>query len=149
MLSQISENDAETALGSGEAPNLADGRESAVSSATRRARGHICFSWQESRTNEKALQPELEGLEAPHSVRRFVRLGTSFGTGRLRWRFRFRAAEPADGVRTHAPEDGDLRSLGLLGFAVLVFVLRTNEQSVHEDVKLQDAGISPKQCPEK
>ena len=52
----------------------------------------------------------------------------------LRRHFRFRAAEPAHGVRANAPEDADLGGLGLLGLAVLVLVFRTNEQAVHEDM---------------
>jgi len=53
---------------------------------------------------------------------------------RLRRHFRFRAAQPPDGIGAHAPEDGDLRGLGLLGLAVLALVFRADELSVNQDM---------------
>ena len=49
-------------------------------------------------------------------------------------RFGFRAAEPPHGVRTDAPEDDRIRSLGFLGLAILALVLRADEVSVNEDM---------------
>src|ERR1043166_6218556 len=64
--------------------------------------------------------------------------GSVFRSGlrsrRLRRYFRFRAAQPADGIGTYAPEDGDLRGLGLLGLAVLALVFRADELSVTQDM---------------
>jgi hypothetical protein len=94
----------------------------------------ICFSWLESKTNEKALRPEPEGLLTPLSVRRFARLGASFGARRCRRHLRFRAAQPPHGVGANAPEDGDLRSLRFLGFAVLILIFLADELSVNEDM---------------
>src|SRR5260370_312644 len=94
--------------------------EGCVYSAILSASGEICFLWQESRTREKALRFKPEGFfETPSSIRRFGRFRTSFGAVRLRWRFGLSPAEPAHGVRAHAPEDADLRGLGLLGLAVV------------------------------
>jgi hypothetical protein len=53
---------------------------------------------------------------------------------RLRGHFRFRAAQPPDGIGADAPEDGDLRGLGLLRLAVLVLVFRADELSVNQDM---------------
>lgn len=53
---------------------------------------------------------------------------------RLRWHFRFRAAQPPHGVGANAPEDGELRPLRFLGLSVLALVLRANELSVNEDM---------------
>src|SRR5260370_31386026 len=92
------------------------------------------LAWEECERNERALRPEPEGLRTPQSERRVARLSASFGAGRCRWHFGFRAAEPADGVGANAPEDGDLRGLGLLGLAVLPLVFRADEEAVHEDV---------------
>jgi hypothetical protein len=104
-----------------------------ASSALRRGGGEISCYWQECRTNKKALRPKPEGRPAPLSERRFSGHVSSFHAGR-RGDFRFRAAEPADGVGAHAPEDSDLRGLGFLGLAVLAVVLRADEHAVHEDV---------------
>ena len=107
--------------------------EGCVSSAILSAGDEICFWWQESRTKEKALRLKPEGFfETPSSIRRFGRFRTGFGAVRLRWRFGLSPAEPAHGVCANAPEDADLRGLGLLGLAVVVLVFRTNEQAVHE-----------------
>lgn len=75
---------------------------------------------------KKALRRVPEGrferrLKMPR--RRFP--GWSLRAGRGRWDIRFRA---------HAPEDGDLRGPGLLGLAVLAFVVRADELSVHKDM---------------
>jgi hypothetical protein len=75
------------------------------------------------------LKPE--GIPAPVSERGVFR---SRLWGRLRGHFRFRAAEPPDGIGAHAPEHGDLRGLGLLGLAVLVLVFRADELSVNQDM---------------
>lgn len=83
---------------------------------------------------KKTLRPRPEGLRAPLSVGRVAGLGVCFRARRRRRHFGFGAAEPTHGVCAHAPEDGDLRGLGLLGLAILTLVLRANEQAVHEDV---------------
>jgi hypothetical protein len=90
---------------------------------------------------KKALRPEPEGLFASLSERHFARFGTRFGGRRRDRRLRLRAAEPADGVGANAPEDGDLRGLGLLGFAILALVFRTDEDAVHEDVVALVEGV--------
>jgi len=75
-------------------------------------------------TTKKRL-PDRVG--EPQSVRRLERCIAWFRaiagvrTGRCCWRFRFGAAEPANGIRTHAPER-NLRGLGLLALAVLALV---------------------------
>jgi hypothetical protein len=74
------------------------------------------------------LRPE--GIHAPVSERSVFR--SRLRSRRLRRHFRFRAAEPTDGIGAHAPEDGDLRGLGLLGLAVLVF--RADKLSVNQDM---------------
>jgi hypothetical protein len=56
------------------------------------------------------------------------------GTRRSRRVLSFRTAEPAHGICSHAPEDRELRGLGLLGLAILALVFRADELSVHEDV---------------
>ncbi len=73
-------------------------------------------------------------FSTPESKWRVTRLGPSFGARSRGRHFRFRAAQPAHGVGANAPEDSDLRGLGLLGLAVLVLVLRANELAVNEDV---------------
>jgi hypothetical protein len=51
-------------------------------------------------------------------------------SSRLCGHFRFRAAQPPHGVCANAPEDRELRFLGL---AVLAFALRADQLSVNED----------------
>ena len=104
-----------------------------ASSIFQRAKGEISCFWQECRTNKKALRPKPEGLCAPLSERRVGGLGSDFRAGR-RGDFRFGAAEPAHGVGTNAPEDGNLRGLSLLGLAVLAIVLGADELSGNQDM---------------
>ena len=77
-----------------------------------------------------ALRPE--GIHAPASERSVFR--SRLRNRRLRWHFRFRAAQPPDGVGANAPEDSELRGLGFLGFAVLALVLGADELSVNQDM---------------
>jgi hypothetical protein len=81
------------------------------------------FSGRDAGQTKKARRPEPEGLSASLSERRIAGLGTRFGGRRRERRFRFRTAELPHGVGANAPEDGDLRGLGLLGLAVLAVVL--------------------------
>ena len=104
-----------------------------ASSIFQRAGGEVSCSWQECRTKKKALRPKPEGLRAPLSERRAGGLGSGFRAGR-RGDFRFGPAEPAHGVGAHAPEDGDLRGLSLLGLAVLALVLGADKLSVNKDM---------------
>src|SRR5579859_313754 len=85
------------------------------------------------KTNKKALRPKPEGLgfEAI-SKRRFVR--RRLGCRNLCRRFRFRTAEPPNGIRPDAPEDGELRGFRFLGLAVLALVLRADELSINKDM---------------
>jgi hypothetical protein len=73
-----------------------------------------------------------EGIQAPVSERSFFR--SRLRSRRLRGPFRFRAVQPPDGVGTHAPEDGDVRGLGLLVLAILALVFRADELSVNQDM---------------
>jgi hypothetical protein len=53
---------------------------------------------------------------------------------RLRGHFRFRAAQAPDGIGANAPENGDVRGLGLFGLAVLSLVFRADELSINQDM---------------
>src|ERR1700676_1612168 len=76
---------------------------------------------------------------SPSAKRRLVRRipGVSAIAGvrcrRSRWRFRLGTAQPAHGIRAHAPER-ELRGLGLLALAVLALVLRTDEHPIDKNV---------------
>jgi hypothetical protein len=80
------------------------------------------FSGRNAGQKEKALRPKPEGSLASLSEGRFARFGSCVGVRRRSWGFRLSAAEPAHGIRTHAPEDRELRGLGLLGLAILALV---------------------------
>src|SRR5215831_8511407 len=85
------------------------------------------------KTKKKALRPGPEGLKFPAvSKRRFVR--GPLRRRSLSRRFRFRAAQPPNGIGAYAPEDGEVRRLRFLGLAVLALVLRANELSVNQDM---------------
>jgi hypothetical protein len=67
--------------------------------------------------------------------RNFVR--GRFGSRCGRGCFCFRAAEPPNGVPTHAPGDNGIARIGLLGLAVLALELRADELSVYEDIGMK------------
>src|ERR1700722_19257625 len=83
---------------------------------------------------------------SPSAKRRLVRRirGVSGIAGvrcrRSRWRLRLGTAQPAHGIRAHAPE-GELRGLGLLALAVLALVLRTDEHSIDKNVVALVEGV--------
>ena len=70
----------------------------------------------------------------PRSVWSITRLRRRFGAGCRCRRISLRSTEASHGVRANAPEDRNLRGLGLLGFAILSLVLRADEQAVDEEV---------------
>jgi hypothetical protein len=98
------------------------------------AKCEVCFFWHGCRTKEKALRPKPEGFTASPSEGRVAGFDSGVAVRSCCWGFRLSAAEPAHGVGTHAPEDRELRGLGLLRLAVLALVLRADELSVHEDM---------------
>jgi len=82
---------------------------------------------------QKALRPRPEGSRIqPISKRNVFRRRLRCRS--LCRRFRFRPAQPPDGIRAHAPEDSELRRLRFLGLSVLALVLRADELSVNEDM---------------
>src|SRR5260370_41960789 len=87
-----------------------------------------------------------DGVGSPSAKRRLVRRipGVSAIAGvrcrRSRWRLRLGTAQPAHGMRAHAPER-DLRGLGLLALAVLALVFRTDEDSSDKNVVALVEGV--------
>src|SRR5882724_7943992 len=81
------------------------------------------------------------------SVQRIPGVSAIAGVGcrRSRWRLRLGTAQPAHGIRAHAPER-DLRGLGLLALAVLALILRTDEHSIDKNVVALVESVGECRC---
>jgi hypothetical protein len=98
------------------------------------------FLWQEFRTNEK----EPSRLSRRAFLRRHqnvVLCGAGSGFGACTGDSASARVGCCAGVRTHAPEESELRGLGFVGLAVLALELRTDNLSVNEDMCLPEPRL--------